>query len=90
METEKKLISKIQFGIDYFIQEQISNRNWSNEELLDKLEISKMDFDKIVENKKPITVAFATTLSILFATSAEYWINIDLNYKNWLKNSTNK
>ncbi|TDE05825.1 hypothetical protein [Flavobacterium sandaracinum] len=89
MKTEKELIPKMKFGIIYFIQEQRNNRNWSNDLLLEKLEISQKELDKVMENKEPIAASFAKKLSIIFSTSAEYWINIDKNYRNWLINSGN-
>jgi plasmid maintenance system antidote protein VapI len=82
----EKPIPKIKFGIDYFIEEQLNVKNWTNALLLEKLNLSKEDFDKVLESKEPITEEFANKLSMLFSTSATYWINIDRNYKKWLTN----
>ncbi|MBW4361059.1 hypothetical protein [Flavobacterium taihuense] len=80
---------KIKFGIDYFIQEQLNMQNWTNDLLLEELDLSKEEFDKVLESKEPITEEFANKLSMLFSTSAKYWINIDRNYKKWLTISAN-
>jgi plasmid maintenance system antidote protein VapI len=85
----EKPIPKIKFGIDYFIQEQLNVQNWTNDLLLEKLDLSKEDYHKVLESKEPVTEEFANKLSVLFSTSATYWINIDGNYKKWLTKSAN-
>ena len=86
MKTKNKLIPKIKFGINYFIQEQMNTTNMTIDSLLVELDISKNEFDKVIQSKDPIPELFANKLSILFSTSSEYWINIDENYKKWITN----
>ena len=86
MKTKNKLIPKIKFGINYFIQEQMNTTNMTIDSLLVELNISKNEFDKVIQSKDPIPELFANKLSILFSTSSEYWINIDENYKKWITN----
>ncbi len=86
METGKNLRPEMKFGINYFIQEQLSTTNLTMDSLLEKLDLSINEFDKVIESKEPIPESFANKLSMLFSTSSEYWINIDKNYKKWLTN----
>ncbi|MEY3499616.1 MAG: hypothetical protein RL308_1285 [Bacteroidota bacterium] len=86
MKTKNKLIPKIKFGINYFIQEQMNTTNMTIDSLLVELNISKNEFDKVIQSKDPIPELFANKLSILFSTSSEYCINIDENYKKWITN----
>lgn len=86
MKAEKKLIPKVKFGISYFIKEQLSVLNLTNESLLQKLAVSKKEYDESIESKEIITKEFASKLSNVFSTSTQYWINIDTNYKKWLNN----
>lgn len=86
MKTEKKLRTKMKFGINYFIQEQLRITNLTIDSLLEELDISKNEFDKVIESKEPIPESFADKLSMLFSTSSEYWINLDKNHKKWLTN----
>ena len=86
MKTKNKLIPKIKFGINYFIQEQMNTTNMTIDSLLVELDISKNEFDKVIQSKDPIPELFADKLSMLFSTSSEYWINIDENYKKWIIN----
>jgi plasmid maintenance system antidote protein VapI len=86
MKTKNKLIPKIKFGINYFIQEQMNTTNMTIDSLLVELGISKNEFDKVIQSKDPIPELFADKLSMLFSTSSEYWINIDENYKKWIDN----
>ncbi|MCG9791154.1 hypothetical protein [Flavobacterium algicola] len=81
----EKPTAKIKFGIDYFIQEQCDVLNMTNVSFLDKLAISNEQYHTIIESKEVITEEFATKLATLFTTSTHYWINIDQNYKDWLK-----
>lgn len=82
----KKIRAKMKFGINYFIQEQLDITNLTIDSLLEKFDISKNEFDKVLESKEPIPESFADKLSMLFSTSSEYWISIDENYKKWLTN----
>lgn len=86
MKTKNKLIPKIKFGINYFIQEQMNTTNMTIDSLLVELNISKNEFDKVIQSKDPIPELFANKLSMLFSTSSEYWIKIDENYKKWIFN----
>ncbi len=84
MKMAKKLIPKMKFGINYFIQDQMNTTNLTIDSLLEELDISKIEFDKVIQSKDPIPESFADKLSMLFLTSSEYWINIDKNYKKWI------
>lgn len=85
MKTEKKIIPKIKFAISYFIEEQLSILKMTNELFLEKLFISEKEYNQIIKSQEIISKLFAEKLSNIFSTSTNYWINIDKNYKEWVK-----
>lgn len=88
MKAGKKITPKIKFGIAYFIQEQLEANQLTYDYLLEKLSITRTEFDKIVSCNEPIPESFAKQLSMCFSTSCQYWINLDINYKKWLINNS--
>lgn len=73
------------FGPWYFIQEQMTLRNWIQEDLADIIGISVKHLNKILKDKQLITLEIARLLGEVFDTSAQYWINLDTSYRLWLE-----
>ena len=73
------------FGPGYFIQEQMDLRHWIQEDLADVMGVSEKHLNKILKNKQSITLEIARLLGEVFNTSAQYWINIDTDYRLWLE-----
>lgn len=57
----------------------------TDEFFFEKLCVSKEELKQIIESQEIISKSFAEKLSNIFSTSSNYWINIDKNYKEWLK-----
>lgn len=73
------------FGAGYFVREQMIIRGWVQEELADVLGISAKHLNSIVQNKQTLNIVTASMLANAFGTSAQYWLNIDNDYRLWLK-----
>ncbi len=72
------------FGPGYFIQEQMDERNWTQEDLSAVMGLTTKHINGVLQDKQPISLEIARKLSEIFETSAEYWINLDTNYRLWL------
>jgi HTH-type transcriptional regulator / antitoxin HigA len=69
------------FGPGYFIQEQMELRNWTQEDLAAVLGMSEKSINQLLQNKQSITLDSARLLSSAFGQSANYWMNLDTNYR---------
>ncbi len=85
MESIKYLRAAKKFGPGYFIREQMEIRGWVQEELADILGISAKHMNSILLDKQPITIENARKLAIAFNTSAQYWLNLDNDYRLWIE-----
>ncbi len=68
-------------GPGEFIKEELEARNWRQEDLASILGISLKSVNKIIMNKQAITIDIAKLLNKAFGQSAQYWINLDINYR---------
>ncbi len=85
MISTKKLTAAKKFGPGYFIKEQMDIRGWVQEELAEVLEISMKHLNSIILDKQALNIEIARKLSIAFGTSAQYWLNLDNDYRLWLE-----
>ena len=69
------------FGPGYFIQEQMELRDWTQEDLAAVLGMSEKSINQLLQNKQSITLDTARLLSSAFGQSANYWMNLDTNYR---------
>jgi len=88
MESIKYLKAAKKFGPGYFIREQMEIRGWVQEELADILGISVKHLSSILLDKQPISIENARKLAIAFNTSAQYWLNLDNDYRLWMEEET--
>jgi len=68
-------------GPGAFIQEELEERNWRQEDLAEILDMSLKSVNLLIMNKQAITVKTAKLLSKAFAQSPQYWLNLDANYR---------
>jgi HTH-type transcriptional regulator/antitoxin HigA len=86
MEKEKKPFMNI--GTGAFIQEELDERNWRQEDLAEILNMSLKSVNLLIKNKQAITVKTAKLLGKAFGQSPQYWLNLDSNYRLRLSNYT--
>lgn len=85
-----KLIAAKKFGPGYFIREQMEFRSWTQEDLSEVLGITIKHLNKILRDKQPVTLEMAKIFGEVFDTSAKYWINLDTDFRLWLKQEKTK
>lgn len=76
------------FGPGTFIREQMELREWTQEELAEVTGFTIKHINKILTNKQAITLDMAKVLGQVFNTSAQYWINIDTDFRLWASTET--
>jgi HTH-type transcriptional regulator / antitoxin HigA len=81
MSKETQIKPFINIGPGYTIKKYLEARGWSQEDLSQLIDISAKQLSKIVNDKGRITIDTARLLSKAFETSAEFWINLDTNYR---------
>jgi len=85
MAITRELKAARKFGPGYFIKEQMELREWIQEDMAEVLGITSKHLNKILQDKQPLTLDMAKILAVAFNTSAQYWINLDTDYRLWLK-----
>lgn len=83
MDTKYKPYYNI--GPGPFIKEELEARNWRQEDLAAIIGMSLKSVNQLVKNKQAITVESAQLLSKAFGQSAQFWLNLDANYRLRLK-----
>jgi HTH-type transcriptional regulator/antitoxin HigA len=68
-------------GPGAFIQEELDERNWRQEDLAEILNMSAKSVNLLIRNKQAITVKTAKLLGKAFGQSPQYWLNLDANYR---------
>ncbi len=90
MISTTKLRAARKFGPGYFIREQMEIRDWVQEDLSEILGISLKHVNKILKDNQPLTIEIARLLGKIFDTSAQYWLNVDINIYSTLDNGINQ
>lgn len=78
------------FGPSYFIREQLELREWTQEELAEITGFSQKHISDLLNSKKSVTLDVARILGEVFNTSAQYWLNLDNEYRIWLRQEPNE
>ena len=73
------------FGPGYFIREQLELHEWSQEEFAEITAFSQNHINELLNNEKSISLDTARILGEVFNTSAQYWLNLDHEYRIWLR-----
>lgn len=81
MVNEKKIRPAINIGPGYTIKKYLDASGWSQEDLAQLTDISAKQLSQIINNKVRITIDTARLFAKTFGTSAEFWINLDTNYR---------
>lgn len=85
MVNRKKILKPLKkFGPGYFIQEQMEDRKWTQEDLAEIMGLTIKHVNHILQDKQSISLETAKMLAQIFETSPEYWINLDTHYRLWL------
>lgn len=64
-----------------FIRDELEVRNWTQGTLARVMGRPVAVINQIIKGKKRITTKTATELSAAFGTSAEFWMNLEKNYR---------
>jgi addiction module HigA family antidote len=63
-----------------FVRDELEARNMSQQELADKLDISKSEMSLLLNGHRNITPAIAIQLEKVWRTDAEVWMNLQIRY----------
>lgn len=63
------------------IKDEMEFYGWSQKDLAEILDISEKHLSQILANAAPITINMARLLSSTFQQSPEFWINLDVQYR---------
>lgn len=67
-----------------FIKEELEAREWTQQTLADIMGRQTSVISAIVNGKRAISLDIATELSHAFGTSADYWINLEKSYQQYV------
>lgn len=90
MKSLKDLKAAKKFGPGYFIKELMDGKSWVQEDLADVLDITPKHLNNILSDKQSLSIEIAEKLSKVFGTSVKFWLNIDTDYRIWLRENTEK
>ncbi|QEN06264.1 helix-turn-helix domain-containing protein [Thiospirochaeta perfilievii] len=90
MNTVSNLRPFINIGPGYTIKKYLESRGWNQEDLAQIIDISPKQLSKIINDKAHITIKVAKLLADAFSTSAEFWVNLDTQYRLKLEPITDK
>jgi HTH-type transcriptional regulator / antitoxin HigA len=63
------------------LRDELEARGWSQKELAEKISRPYQAVNEIIRGRKQITAATALSLSSALGTSAEFWMNLESNYR---------
>ncbi len=66
------------------IRRELEARGWTQKELAEIMDRPEQAISEIIAGKKEITSDTAIELAQAFGTSAEFWSNLEANYRLWL------
>ncbi len=73
------------FGPGYFIREKMEERAWTQDDLAAVTGLSTKHINKILQDQQQLTLENARLFAEIFDTSAQYWVNLNTNYRLWLQ-----
>ncbi|MDR2358850.1 MAG: ImmA/IrrE family metallo-endopeptidase [Prevotellaceae bacterium] len=77
-------------GPGFHIQEDMDYRGWLQSDLAEVLGLSVKTVSQLISNKQPVTLETARLLSGAFGQSAQFWLNLETNYRLRLETLTEK
>src|SRR5687767_3476284 len=60
---------------------EIEARGWTQKELAERIDRPHQAVNEIIRGRKQITAATALALAAALGTSAEFWMNLESNYR---------
>jgi len=66
------------------LNRELEARNWTKDDLADKMGYSLENIETILNGDKEITTEIANDLSKTLEISSEVWINLETNYRSYL------
>jgi len=81
----EKLKPFINTGPGDIIKDELEARNWKQEDLAEITGMSLKNINHLLNNKIAISTEMARLLSKVFGQSVNFWINLDVNFRNRLK-----
>jgi plasmid maintenance system antidote protein VapI len=87
MISTEELQAARKFCTGYFILERMEQNNLTLPELKQKLNITDIEPENLLNGKTAVSLQTAKQLSEIFTTSEKFWLNIDNTYRNWLNQS---
>ncbi len=67
------------------LKDEMEALGWTVEELAEKMGWYTIGYLKeVLDQKKGITTLLSRYLGNVFGTGAEFWMNLDLAYKDWI------
>ncbi len=69
------------FPVESYLLEEIKSRGWSHKEFADKLGYSPQFVSDVLRGRRAISYPLAARLAVVFGTSAEVWLRLDLTYR---------
>jgi HTH-type transcriptional regulator / antitoxin HigA len=67
------------------IRDELEARGWAQKDLANIMDRPIQAINEIINAKKEITTETAIELGAAFGTSADYWLNLEKNYRLWLE-----
>jgi len=86
----KKLKPFINIGPGETIKDELEARNWIQNDLAEITSMSLKNINHLLNSKIAISIEMAKLLSKTFGQSAQFWLNLDINYRCRLEEETQK
>lgn len=80
MALQKRPVAQV-FPPGDFIREELETRGWTQGELARIIGRPVQAVNAIVNGKKQITPETAVALGVAFDTGAEFWLDLEINYR---------
>ena len=68
-------------GPGHSIRREMEANGWNQKDLAEILSFSEKHISRLLNNKEPITLTTAKLLSSALGASAQFWVNLDTNYR---------
>ena len=81
----KELKPFVTIGLGETIKDELEERGWTQQDLSDITNMSPKNINHLLNNKISISTEIAKLLSKAFGQSANFWLNLDINYRRHLK-----
>jgi addiction module HigA family antidote len=78
--TANDMIPGDSFHPGEFIKDELEAREWSQQDLADKMKVSKSEISFVVHGHRDINVKLAVLLEKAMGIDAEFWMNLQVKY----------